>query len=168
MCIRDSYVSPNQTCPVLGGCSHMKLWKGHKTSWKWDILVWFGMTIHVSLVDSGWFLINFYVYVFKIILSDKLSIFCVVSQMAKLTAHKSSSSDKSTRNLCMVIPNHTKPKYPIFSLFYDHLRYKSKAFSTLGWSLRFLSGGQCCHELFKLFDYSNSWDRIVVFSIHIR
>ena len=27
---------------------------------------------------------------------------------------------------------------------------------------------QCCHELFKLFDYSNSWDRIVVFGIRIR
>ena len=28
--------------------------------------------------------------------------------------------------------------------------------------------GQCCHELFELFDYSNSWDRIVVFGIRIR
>ena len=27
---------------------------------------------------------------------------------------------------------------------------------------------QCCHELFELFDYSNSWDRIVVFGIRIR
>ena len=27
---------------------------------------------------------------------------------------------------------------------------------------------QCWNELFELFDYSNSWDRIVVFSIHIR
>ena len=26
---------------------------------------------------------------------------------------------------------------------------------------------QCCHELFKLFNYSNSWDQIVVFGIHI-
>ena len=27
---------------------------------------------------------------------------------------------------------------------------------------------QCWNELFELFDYSNSWDRIVVFSIPIR
>ena len=27
---------------------------------------------------------------------------------------------------------------------------------------------QWCHELFELFDYSNSWDRIVVFGIRIR
>ena len=26
---------------------------------------------------------------------------------------------------------------------------------------------QCCHELFELFKYLNSWDRIVVFNIHI-
>ena len=27
---------------------------------------------------------------------------------------------------------------------------------------------QCWNELFELFNYSNSWDRIVVFGIHIR
>ena len=35
-------------------------------------------------------------------------------------------------------------------------------------SLAYEGLSQCCHELFELFEYSNSWDQIVVFDIRIR
>ena len=46
-------MSPNQTCPVLRGCSQMKLKNGHKNKLIMGYfgLVWFGMTIHKFLVD---------------------------------------------------------------------------------------------------------------------
>ena len=50
-------------------------------------------------------------------------------------------------------------------LYFDASRHRGGHFSEINASVRL---GQCWNELFELFEYSNSLDRIVVFGIHIR
>ena len=92
----------------------MKLLKGGKNILKWGD-IYFCLVLYDHTHVSGWFLTNFYVYMSKIHDNLFMSSICGVSKMATLNSTKSVSSDKLTYNSCMVIPNQTKQKYPIFS-----------------------------------------------------